>query len=91
MKSLYESSQPTLRTLVWELALIGTIYLLSLPVLVVISYIIAPYIRKKVVIIGSLVIQMAAFIMMSRLLSEKSRFYKMSTLAGSVLPGAKAK
>ena len=91
MKSLYQSSQPTLRTLVWELALIGTVYLLSLPVLVLISYFIAPYVRKKVVIIGALVIQMAAFMMMGRLLSEKSKFYKMSTMAGSVLPGAKAK
>lgn len=91
MKALYQSSQPTLRTLVWELALIGTLYLLSLPVLVLISYIIAPYVRKKVVIIGALVIQMAAFMMMSRLLSEKSKFYKMSTMAGSVLPGAKTK
>ena len=91
MKSLYNSSQPTLRTLVWELSLIGTVYLLSFPGLVLVSYIIAPYVRKKVVLIGSLVIQMVAFIVTSRLLSSKSKFYKMSTMAESVLPGAKTK
>ena len=91
MRELYISSQGQEKHLIWTFSFVASIYFLALPVLVIISWFIAPYVRKPVVTIGGLAIQLAVFLLLSRLLSEKSTFYKMSTLAGSVLPGSKVK
>ena len=87
MRSLLATAQPRESHIIWWLALIATLYFLALPALVVGSWAVVPYIRKKVVVIGGLGIQLAVFLLLARLLSEHSAFYKASTLAGSVLPG----
>ena len=91
MKGLYAGSQGTAKTLVWNLGLLGSLYLLTLPGLVAVSWVIAPYIRKKVVVIGALGLQLAVFMLLSKLMGEKSQYYKMSTLSSSVLPGSKSR
>lgn len=62
-------------------------YFLALPVIVLISWLFVPYARHRVVTIGTWLIQVLAIAALSRLFSEKSSYYKMSTMSSSVLPG----
>lgn len=91
VKNLYKGSQGREQHLIWIFGLVASVYFLALPLLVVVSWFIAPYVRKKVVVVGGLAIQLLVFMLLSHLLSEKSTFYKVSTLSGSVLPGSKVK
>ena len=89
MRSLLSSAQPQEQSVIWSLSLTATLYFLSLPALVLASWTVAPYFRKKVVVIGGLTIQLAVFLLLARLLSERSAFYKASTMSGSTLPGGR--
>ncbi|CAG9326709.1 unnamed protein product [Blepharisma stoltei] len=72
---------------VTQFAALATIYFLALPALIIISWLFAPYFRNKVVILGSTVIQMGVFVFLTHLFSEKSTYYKISSMSDSVLPG----
>ena len=89
MRSLLSSAQPQEQAVIWSLTLTASLYFLSLPALVLTSWTVAAYIRKKVVVVGGLIIQLAVFLLLGRLLSERSAFFKASTMAGSTLPGAR--
>jgi hypothetical protein len=68
-------------------SVLASAYFLALPVIVVISWGFVPYARHKVVTFGTWLIQVLAIAALSHLFSEKSSYYKMSTMSSSVLPG----
>jgi hypothetical protein len=66
---------------------VASAYFLALPLIVLVSWAFVPYVRHKVVTIGTWLIQVLAIAAMSYLFSDKSSYYKISTLSSSVLPG----
>ncbi|CAG9314587.1 unnamed protein product [Blepharisma stoltei] len=87
IKSLYESVRGGMIAFVLNFSIIVSAYFLSLPILVVISWIFKTYLRNKIVTIGGCVIQIAVSSFLTHLFSKKSHYYKISTLSDSVLPG----
>ena len=73
----------------FNLLLMGSLYFLSLPILITVSWTFASYSRNKVVSLGSLGIQTLAFVELTTLFSERGRFYQISALSNSVLPTRK--
>ena len=65
----------------------ASFYFLALPATVLISWIFEAYVRNIVVVITTNVIQVIVFIFLTHLFSERSTFYKISTMSESVLPG----
>jgi len=65
----------------------SSVYFLGLPVVVIFSWCFDHYIRNKVVILMVNLIQTSVFTYLTHLFSEKSKFYKVSTLSQSTLPG----
>ena len=72
-------------------SLFGTIYLLALPILVLISNIlVAPYVRNKVIILGTLTLQIGSSIILTYLLSsKKSKYHQISMKGRTLLPSGK--
>jgi hypothetical protein len=62
-------------------------YFLAFPCLVVASWGFAPYSRHKVITVGTWVIEVITIGALTHLFSEKSSYYKLSTMSSSVLPG----
>jgi len=64
----------------------GTIYLLALPLIVFISSVfVAPYVRNKVIILGTLAIQIGTMITLTYLLGSKKSKYNQVSLKGKTL------
>ena len=66
--------------------IMASLYFLALPAVVVFSWIFEPYVRNKAVVVLNNFIQILVFLFLTHLFSEKSTFYKVSTLSDSVLP-----
>lgn len=75
------------RQFIGYFGLVGTGYFLSLPLLVVSSWVFPDYSRNLLVTTGSLLIQTLTFSLLSLLYDSQSTFYRLSTLSDSVLPG----
>lgn len=75
------------RLFIGYFGLVGTGYFLSLPLLVVGSWVLPDYYRNLMVITGSLTIQTLTFALLTTLYDSQSTFYRISTLSDSVLPG----
>jgi len=73
--------------------LLGSIYLLAFPVVVIISSaVVASYVRHKVVTIGSLTLQVTAAIILTYLFSAKRSKYNQVSMKGrTLLPSASGK
>jgi Ca2+/H+ antiporter len=78
-----------LSSFVFQFAIMASIYFLVHPCLVFISWLFTPYLRLKVITIGSNAIMMLTFLALAHLFSEKSSYYKVSTMSDSVLPGSR--
>ena len=71
----------------WKFSIMASLYFLSFPFVVIFSWVFDAYVRNKVVVILMNLIQILVFIFLTHLFSEKSTFYKISTMSESVLPG----
>jgi hypothetical protein len=65
----------------------GIIYFLSYPLVFVITSLFVPYMRYKVMHIGSFLMRFGSYIWMARLFLKKGEYYEVSTLKSSFLPG----
>jgi hypothetical protein len=72
----------------FKFQMLASVYFLSLPIVVLVSWIFEPYVRKVVISLLLNLVQVLVFAYASHLFSEKSEFYKLSTLSSSVLPGS---
>ena len=70
-----------------KFSIMASLYFLALPALVIFSWIFEAYVRNKVVVLLVNLIQISVFMFLTHLFSEKSTFYKISTMSESVLPG----
>ena len=75
-----------LRNFLFNFMICVTIYFLSLPFIVVVSWAFEPYSRKLVIFVLNNLVQVVIFIYTQYLLSDKSEFYQISILSKSVLP-----
>jgi hypothetical protein len=65
----------------------GIIYFLSYPLVFVITALFVPYMRYKVMHIGSFIMRFGSYIWMARLFLKRGQYYEVSTLKASFLPG----
>lgn len=84
---LHENAKGPFIGFTMNFLLIGTIWFVALPVILFASWMFVEWERNKVVIFGSLLIQTIAFVLFNYIFSQKSSFYKISTIGESVLPG----
>ena len=93
VKGLYFSfleARDTIRRFIVKLGLYGSVYFLAIPVIVVITTIVAPYCRHKVVVIGSLSLQILGMIFMTVLFNEtKGDYFDISYHGKPLLPMGK--
>ncbi|OMJ93405.1 hypothetical protein SteCoe_3648 [Stentor coeruleus] len=87
IKGLYEKANEKLVRFLNRFAFMASVYFLALPIVLFVSWIFEPYVRNIFVVISINVIQVLVFVFLTHLFSEKSTFYKMSTMSESVLPG----
>jgi len=76
-----------IQNFVLHFSVLGSVYFFSQPFLVVLSWVFETYWRNTVVVIGTTLIQISVFVFLTHLFSEKSTYYKISTMSESVLPG----
>lgn len=88
IKDLDNDRNKKITDFVFKFKVIVSIYFWSMPFLVIFSWVFEPYVRKLVIVLLSNLIQVNVFFYTSHLFSEKSQFYKISTLSQSVLPGS---
>jgi hypothetical protein len=65
----------------------GVIYFLSYPLVFVITAIFVPYMRYKVMHVGSFFMRFGSYVWMVRLFLKRGEYYEVSTLKSSFLPG----
>ena len=70
-----------------KFSIMASLYFLALPAVIIFSWVFASYVRNKVVVCLTNFIQVLVFLFLTHLFSEKSTFYKVSTMSESVLPG----
>lgn len=85
--SLYKTATARLKTFLMNFSIISSIYFMSFPCILVISWFFEPASRNKVLIILTNLTQITFFVFLTHLYGESSTFYKISTLSQSVLPG----
>lgn len=76
-----------MQSFVNQFMILASIYFLSLPLVIIVSWFFANYMKNKVIIIGTTLIQISVFVFLTHLYSEKSTYYKISSMSDSVLPG----
>ena len=73
------------------LALAGSVYMLAFPVLWVLSYFIASYVRHRVIVIGHLVLQtLSVGVILRQLKNKHSKYFQASTQSKGILPTTKS-
>jgi hypothetical protein len=65
----------------------GIIYFLSYPLVFIITSLFVPYMRYKVMHVGSFLMRFGSYIWMARLFLKRGEYYEVSTLKSSFLPG----
>lgn len=65
----------------------GVVYFLSYPLVFVVTALFVPYMRYKVMHIGSFLMRFGSYIWMARLFLSRGEYYEVSTLKASFLPG----
>lgn len=87
MKGLYEKADEKFFKVLNRFGIMASGYFLALPVVLGISWSYEACVRNIFVVIAVNCIQILVFVFLTHLFSEKSAFYKASTMSGSVLPG----
>jgi len=65
----------------------GSLYFLTVPALVMASKLFAPYLREKIIVGGTVLMQGVTLIAISYIFTSKGEYYKASVMSESVLPG----
>ncbi|OMJ68862.1 hypothetical protein SteCoe_33554 [Stentor coeruleus] len=87
MRRLYENANEKFFKVLNRFGIMASGYFLTLPVVLGISWSFEPYMRNVFVVVAVNCMQVLVFVFLTHLFSEKSAFYKASTMSGSVLPG----
>lgn len=87
VKDMDRSAGVKLMNFLFEFTILASGYLLSLPFVIVLSWVFEPYWQKIVISLLSNLIQVAVFIFLTHLFSNHSAYYQLSTMSESVLPG----
>jgi hypothetical protein len=87
IQKVLASTHGQLAGFVVHFSIVVSMYFLSVPGLVLFSWLFVTYWRHTVITIGGLLIQTGVFFLLSFLFSERSTYYKVSTMSSSVLPG----
>lgn len=87
IRSLYGNGIGKQSTFILNFGWLASMYLLSQPILLVISWVFATYWRNCVVAAGSMLAQTLVLFSLTHLFSDKSAYYKISTMSEGVLPG----
>lgn len=87
VRELQNGASLKLQNFLFRFSFMASAYFLALPAVVLLSWVFEPYVRNQVVTILVNLIQILVFVFLSHLFSEKSTFYKISTMSDSVLPG----
>jgi hypothetical protein len=72
---------------VFNFSIVASLYFLGVPILAIVSWLFRTYWRQKIITIGNLIIQTGIFFLLTYLFSEKSTYYKVSTMSQGILPG----
>lgn len=87
IKDMQKTANAKLMSFLVRFLIMASLYFLALPAVIIFSWVFEPYVRNKVVVVLTNLIQILVFLFLTHLFSEKSLFYKVSTLSQSVLPG----
>ena len=87
IRDMQQKANQKLLNFLFRFSIMASLYFLSLPGVIIFSWVFEPYVRNKVVVILTNLIQILVFMFLTHLFSEKSTFYKISTMSDSVLPG----
>lgn len=87
VRDLQNGASLKLQNFLFRFSFMASAYFLALPAVVLFSWVFEPYVRNQVVTILVNLIQILVFVFLTHLFSEKSTFYKISTMSDSVLPG----
>lgn len=87
VKELYYKASCQLENFLNRFVFIASAYFVALPIVIFASWVLEPYKRNTLVVVGINIVQGIVFIYLTHLFSEKSSFYKVSTISESVLPG----
>lgn len=87
IRDMQKKANQKLLSFLLRFSIMASLYFLALPIVVVFSWVFVDYVRNKVVVVLTSFIQILVFIFLTHLFSEKSTFYKISTMSESVLPG----
>lgn len=87
IRELGNGASLKLQAFLFRFSIMASAYFLALPAVVLFSWVFEPYVRNQVVVILVNLIQIIVFVFLTHLFSEKSTFYKISTMSESVLPG----
>ena len=87
VKELGNGASLKLQGFLLRFSIMASAYFLALPAVVLFSWVFEPYVRNLVVVVLVNLIQIIVFAFLTHLFSEKSTFYKISTMSESVLPG----
>lgn len=87
-KHLFSLSKPNLSAqFVHKFTWISSLYFLSIPILVLTSKLFEVYIRGKLIIGGSIVVQILTFLYFTYLFNSKGQYYQISARSSGILPG----
>jgi len=87
MQDTYQKSRPKAKMFLKPFSIYAGAYLLSFPILVLISQICAHYVRHKVMVIGTIIFQSAAMCILLRLFTRKTMYTEVSRRNEATLPG----
>lgn len=87
IKDLQKTATVKLNNFLFKFSIMASMYFLALPAVLLVSWLFEAYVRNLVVVILVNIIQILVFLFLTHLFSEKSTFYKISTMSESVLPG----
>ena len=85
--ALAKESNQRLYDFLLNFGILGSVYFLNLPFVILLSWCFDHYTRNKIVICLVNLIQIVVFFYLSHMFGGKSSFYKLSTLSQSTLPG----
>ncbi|OMJ87697.1 hypothetical protein SteCoe_10541 [Stentor coeruleus] len=86
-KDLYVKASCQLENFLNRFVFVSSMYFVALPIVIIASWFLEPYRRNAFVVVGVNTVQVIVFFYLTHLFSEKSAFYKVSTISESVLPG----
>jgi hypothetical protein len=74
MRSTYTTCRAKAKSFIKVLGICGSAYLLSFPTMLLFCYVCAPYVRHKVLVLGTIVVQSAVMAVLMKIFSSKSSY-----------------